>query len=249
MNFARITRRQIALALTIPLMVTFFACSHADRPLTEASQASVTSDSALTSLAARFVETRRHRDEPASTSDWYFNRSENRIETARKDYSEIWERDEGHEITLKRVFHEDQKWIEYTPGLLRAERRIREWSLLASVIDIRTLARLENRGKTTILNQPAVRYSGKFGDEKIEIVWLTRHAIPAKIVRTGRDGAYILEMKELREAPDSFWPAANQEMLDHYEWLDGSDLGDREYDPFVRKVLSMDPGHPAGHTH
>lgn len=249
MNFAKMRGKHIALALTFPLMFVFYACAHTDRPLTEASHASVTSDGALIPLAARFIETRQHRDEPASTSDWYFNRSESRIETARKDYAEIWERDERHEMTLKRVFHEDQKWIEYTPGLLRAERRIREWSLLASIIDIRTLARLENRGKTTILNQPAARYSGRVGDERIEIVWLTRQAIPAKIVRTDRDGAYTLEMKELREAPDSSWPAVNQETLENYEWLDGSDLGDREYDPFVRKVLAMDPSHSAGHTH
>lgn len=249
MTFAGMTRKQIALTLTFSLMFILSACSHTDRPPTEAFQASVTSEGDLTALVARFVETRKHRDEPGSTNDWYFDRSDSRIETARKDYSEIWERDEHHEITLKRVFHQDQKLIEYTPGLLRAERRIKEWSILASIIDVRSLTRLDNQGKTTILNQPAIRFSGQSGDEKIEIIWLTRQAIPAKIVRISREGSYTLELKELREVRDSAWPAVNQETLDNYEWLDGSDLGDREYDPFVRKVLAMDSGKPSSHSH
>ncbi|MGB3942564.1 MAG: hypothetical protein WBK96_13840, partial [Candidatus Manganitrophaceae bacterium] len=212
------------------------------------SQASVPADASFIPLAARFVETRHSPDAPASKRDWFFTRSEMWIETAGKDDTEIWERDERREISLKRIFHGDRKLIEYTSGELRAQRRIKAWSVLATILDERILARLEKRGETTVLKQPAVKYVGRLGDERVEVVWLARQAIPAKLVRKNGETSYTLELQELRETPDASWPTVKRE-IDAYEWLDGADLGDREYDPFVRKVLSLDAGRPAGHTH
>ena len=78
----------------------------------------------------------------------------------------------GQEITLKRIFHGDRKLIEYTSGELRAQRRIKAWSVLAAMLDEKILSQLEKR-----------------------------------------------------------------------------DLGDREYDPFFRKVLALDVGRPSRHDH
>ncbi|MCG3116398.1 MAG: hypothetical protein LLH30_12025 [Candidatus Manganitrophus sp. SA1] len=35
------------------------------------------------------------------------------------------------------------------------------------------------------MKQPAAKYAGQWGDERVEMVWLTRQAIPAKLVRSG----------------------------------------------------------------
>lgn len=226
-----------------------FLYTHTDQPQTQASQASVPADGAFIPVAARFVETRQQPDVPASKSDWFFTRSDTRIETAQKDYTEIWERDDRQEITLKRIFHGDRKLIEYTSGELRAQRRIKAWSVLAAMLDEKILSQLEKRGETTVLEQPAVKYAGQWGDERVEVVWLTRQAIPAKLVRRHAGGTYTLELKELRHTPDVSWPTVKREEIDAYEWLDGADLGDREYGPFVRKVLALDAGRPGGHHH
>lgn len=237
--------------IVLPLLFTLLSCAHTDPPKTEAShsQASVSANASFTPLAARFIETRQHSDESASMRDWFFSRSETRIETAQEDYTEIWGKDERQEITLKRVFHGDRKVIEYTPGQLRAERRLKEWTRLAQMLDGRLLERLRQKGKTTILNQPALRYVGRVGEERIEIIWLPLQAIPAKLIRIQGEDIYTLELKELYQTPESSWPTADPKQIDAYEWIDGADLGDREYDPFVRKVLGMDAGRPGGHVH
>jgi hypothetical protein len=100
-----------------------------------------------------------------------------------------------------------------------------------------------------VLKQPAVRYVGRLGSERVEVVWLTRQAIPAKVVRSHRGSTYSLEIKELHAAPEAFVAPASREQIDSYEVLDAADLGDREYELFVQKVLAMDSGRPGGHQH
>ncbi len=235
--------------LVLLLVFAVLARASADQPQIEISQTTGSVASRRMPLAARFVETRSQQNETAFTSDWFFIRSDTRIETAQKDYTEIWERDERQAITLKRVFHGDRKLIEYTTGELLAQHLLKDWSALATILDERTLTRLEKRGKTRILEQQAVRYVGRLGDERIEVVWLTQQEIPAKLVRIRGESTYSLELKELRSAPDASWPKTSREQIDAYESLDGSDLGDREYDPFVQKVIIMDAGRRGGHHH
>lgn len=248
MNMTSIATRASAQALALLLAYGFLACAHTNQAQIEATQASVASNGAGAPVAARFVETWRQPEGAPFQKDWFFIRSDTRIETAQRDYAEIWERDDRQEMTFKRVFHGDRKVIEYTSGQLRAERRRKDWSALATILDEKTLAHLEPRGATKVSKQPAVRYVGTLGDEHVEVVWLTQQALPAKIERSHRGATYTLELKDLRTAPDPSWPTISWEQTAEYEILDAADLGDREYEPFVRKVLDMDAG-PGGHSH
>lgn len=162
MKSADVTMGKASAALGLFLTGVALVYAH-DQPQTEAVSASVVADGSLTPLAARFAETRREPDHAPSPSDWYFVRSDSRIETAQQDYAEIWERDEREALTLTRVFHGDRKLIEYTPGELRAQRRLKDWSALATILDRRTLERLKRGRATTALKQPAVRYAGQTG--------------------------------------------------------------------------------------
>lgn len=199
-------------------------------------------------LAARYQETRRIAGTHKESVDWYFTRQNNQVETARGDYAEVWQRDGRGEITLTRVFHRDRKLIQYTPGELRTQGRQQNWPALNSIIDPQQLAALKQVGTVSVLGRPASRYTGKLGGERIEVLWLAKEALAAKLVRSGRDGSVSLELKELRPSPDSHWPQASLARADQYAFLDGADLGDMEYDPFVQRVLGVDSGH-GSHTH
>ena len=199
-------------------------------------------------LAAHYQETRRATGAHKETADWYFTRQDNQVESTRGGYAEIWQRDERGELTLTRVYHRDRKLIQYTPGELRTQGRQKDWSALNSIIDPRQLAALKQVGSVSYLGHPAKRYTGKLGGEKIEIVWLTREVLVARLVRTGRDASITLELKELRAEPDSRWPQASLAKSENYAYLDGADLGDMESDPFVQRVLGVDSG-PGGHAH
>lgn len=65
-------------------------------------------------------------------------------------------------------------------------------------------------------------------------------------MRSTPQSSYSLVLRELRPAAAAGWPRVDAAATADFEIIDGSDLGDREYDPFVRKVLSMDAG---GHRH
>lgn len=195
-------------------------------------------------LAARYEETRRVNGTDEKLDDWYFARQKGQVESARNNYAEVWQRDERGELTLTRVFQQDRKLIQYTPGELRTQRRTKDWTALNSIIDPRQHAALKQVGTGSILGRTALRYIGEIGQERIELLWLAEEALAAKLTRSGANGSSItLELKELRAAPNPNWPLASQAKIDQYAALDGADLGDMEYDPFVKRVLAADGGH------
>jgi hypothetical protein len=200
--------------------------------------------------AARYLEARGDGHAPPRSNEWYFNRNGNQVEFGRAGgYVELWERDERGEVSWQRIFHDDRKLIAYTPGELRAQNRALPWETLNTVLDARQLLRrLRPVGEIQYLDRPATRYTGTMGDKEIEVVWLKAEQLPGRIVRRDRMHIYYqLTLQELRPAPARSWPRSDLTRAEGYEHLDGADLGDREYDPFVRKVLAMD-GHRHGHA-
>ena len=198
-------------------------------------------------LAARYQETRGDAHGHGRTHDWYFTRNGSQVELGRGGYVEMWQLDARGQVSWQRVFHEDRKLIAYTPGELRTQNRAPAWEVLNTVIDARLLDSLRRVGPARHLGQPATRYRGQVGNEKIEVVWLDAEQLPAEIVRRDKQHSYRLRLRELRPVPASNWPRADLARAAEYEHVDGADLGDREYDPFVRKVLAMDGG--GAHAH
>lgn len=207
---------------------------------------------AFVPAAARYQETRGDGDGHAHghTGEWVFIRNGAQVELGRGGYVELWERDERGEISWQRVFHDEHKLISYTPGELRTEQRAPSWEVLNSIIDARLLGSLRRVGATRYLGHAATRYRGDVGGERIEVLWLDAEKLPAAVSRRDKTHSYQLRLRELRAAPLPGWPRADLARAADYEFIDGSDLGDREYDPFVRKVLAMDEAHGAGgHAH
>jgi hypothetical protein len=200
--------------------------------------------------AARYQETRGDGDGHRHGSEWVFIRSGAQVELGRGGYVELWERDERGEISWQRVFHDERKLISYTPGELRTERRAPSWEVLNSIIDERLLGSLRPVGATRYLGHAATRYRGEVDGERIEVLWLDAERLPATVSRRDKTHSYQLRLRELHPAPAPGWPRADLARAADYEYIDGSDLGDREYEPFVRKVLAMDEAHGAGgHAH
>lgn len=239
--------RKFAVRTLLALAASITGAAHAGNSPAETSAVTVQAPAAAIPVAARFVETRQEPHQRPARHDWFFYRDGGqRIETAQLDYAEIWARDERQELTLQRVFHRDRKIIEYTAGELRTQRRTREWNELASILDPRALAGLRRAGRGKVLGEPAVRYTGRAGETRIEVMWLPRLALPGRIVRKTDEAAYTLELRELRPTAADSWPRVAAAAFADFEVIDGSDLGDREYEPFVQKVLAADAG---GHGH
>jgi hypothetical protein len=201
-------------------------------------------------LAARYKEAHSDGHARPRSAEWYFSRKGNDIEIGRGNYVELWQRDSHGEVSWLRIFHDDRKLISYTQGELRTQGRELPWETLNTIFDAKALLGKLSRVETTsFLGRPATRYQGKVGDKDIEVVWLEAEQVPGRVVHRDQMHTYYqLALEELRAEPANDWPRSNMASTESYELLSGADLGDREYDPFVKKVLAMD-GHGHRHAH
>jgi hypothetical protein len=188
-------------------------------------------------------------------TDWFLWRQNDLIETANVLAAEgtIWQRlDNDAGYYYRRVFHKDERVVEYAPGELKARHTEPEWQKLASVISPKTLEALRRVGDKPMFGQRAAHYVGRLDGQKIDLWWLETARLPARlhVVSAGRQ--MHMELREMHAGSPDTWPAAwprtNEQKLAAYGLIDASDFGDMESDPFVAKVMQVD-GHEHGHAH
>lgn len=168
--------------------------------------------------------------------EWYMWRQPSQIETRElaDDTGEIWRLGRGDQVSYQRVFHKDKRVVEYSTGDLRALNRYPNWRRLASVIDPSLLKnKLKLTGKSEALGQEALRYQGQLGGVEFEVWWLEREQIPALVRQVYPDREVVLRLKAVSPLSKSAWP---REQVDGYASIDYSDLGDKQSDPFVRRI-------------
>ena len=198
---------------------------------------------AATPLAARFdLKVNK------TQTDWYLWRDADRVETANSltGQNTLWQRNSNNEYSYRRVFHKDQRVVDYTPGEVKTRHAEPDWSKLASVISPSLLEALKRGPSKTLFGQKAVRYSGTVGGQKIDLWWLEQAQIPAQLHMVHDKERMQLDLKELRGVSPATWPRANEEKIAAYGLIDAADFGDMENDPFVARVMQQD-GH--GHSH
>lgn len=197
----------------------------------------------LSPLAARFKLSINK-----THTDWYLWREANQIETANPlvGQNDIWQRDERNTFTYRRIFHNDKRVVEYTPGELKTRHAEPDWGKLASVVSPSLLDALKRGGSKTLFGQKAVRYSGKLGDQTIELWWLEQARLPASLSMSSPQQRMQMKLRELHASAPAAWPRTNEAGIADYGVLDAADFGDMESDPFVARLL-MQEGH--AHTH
>jgi hypothetical protein len=197
-------------------------------------------------VAAKFgVSISRDGSRPVAKGDrgdWYLLRDLQRIERVRPDagLAEIWERDDRGEVSLKRVFSNDSRIVEYVPGELRARQMDVPWESLGSVVDPRFFATLKRTRTVNTRYGRASVLRGSIAGERIELWWLDALALPARVIKQQQNVRVTVNLKTLHFATPENWPRADMMEGSIFETIDVADLGDRHYDPFVHKVESLD---------
>lgn len=203
----------------------------------------VAGPSAAGTAAAHFAIRVAHDGDPAvSGEDWYFLRGPSRIEAVRPSagVAEVWERDDRGDVSLKRVFHADRRIVEYVPGELRARRTAPTWAALESVIDPRLRDRLTQSGTVDVPQGKATIYRGTVGAVTIELWWLPRWSLPARMVRQVGERTITLSLTALHTEIPAGWPRIDNGTVTDYLVTDVADLGDMHKDPFVTRLLRLD---------
>lgn len=241
----------ILLSLVAPVFLALLSgCSNAPANLSSTINLIDLSSANLPKVAAEFITTHeseapehdREHEHPAESVTWRFWRDTHQITIERPQLGmgELWQRD-GHSVLHRKLYHNDQRAIEFQPDDLRMLQTAPSWQKLSLLLDPQVLGQLTASDIEWSEGYPIREYQGKIADSEWRIVMRMDLALPVLIERHHEHGAErteLLHAYSLGEAPWKPTPA------DGYEVIDFADLGDKEYDPFVARVLSQ-----MGHDH
>lgn len=205
----------------------------------------------LPGVAAEYTTTRtgethddghHHHNTDADSVVWQFWRDGQQITIERPQLGlgESWQRD-GKTLIHRKLFHADQRAIEFQEDDLRMLESQPAWQKLALLVDPRVLAQLAAGDVEWSDNHPVREYQGTIGNSDWHVVMRVDLGLPALIDRE-TDG--VVEHTELRNAFELSRAPWQPTPSVGYDVIDYADLGDKEYDPFVIKVQAQ-----MGHVH
>lgn len=246
--------KQILISLVAPIFLTLmFACSNAPVNPPGTVHLIDLSSATLPKVAAEFITTHESEGhdhdhgEPGHRVDainWRFWRDANRITIERPQLGmgELWQKD-GRSVLHRKLYHHDRRAIEFQPDDLRMLQTEPSWQKLSLLLDQQVLGQLTAGDIEWSDGYPIREYHGKTAESEWHIVMRMDLALPVLIERhheQGRERTELLHAYALGQAP---WQPTS---TNGYDVIDFADLGDKEYDPFVARVLSQ-MGH--GHAH
>lgn len=234
------------IALTVLIVMT--GCS--STPVHPSSTANILdlSSPTLPKVAAEFITTRQdeqpEHDHEAHEDNvtWRFWRENNlvTIERPQLGMGELWQRD-GQAVIHRKLYHGDQRAIEFQPDDLRMMETAPSWQKLSLLLDLAILAQLKAGDIEWSDGYPVREYEGKVAESEWRIVMRMDLALPVLIERQNEHGSERTELLNAYALGEAPWQPTPTE---GYDIIDFADLGDKEYDPFVTKVLSQ-----MGHDH
>lgn len=182
------------------------------------------------------------------TREWFLWREPNQIEVFDKlsGEGEMWQLGKNGDVIYLAIDHEEKIVIEYTSGDLRLLQRTPEWHLLERVVDINSLrSNLKVRGEADILGRNSSIYKGQMKGIEYEMWWLEREQMPAMVRQVYSDRVVTLTLKEIYPIHESPWPYGRHK---DYRYIDYADIGDKESDPVLKRLLHKD-NHVHAHAH
>ncbi len=203
-------------------------------------------------VAARYLTTRCAIPcEKPQEGNWYFWRSENRVEIrdGSNEVGEIWRRDGKGQLNFVYVEPAHKRGIEYNASDLRIINHNRPWDRLASIVSAEELKNLTLTGETQVLGHPAQRYSGKIDNRTVEVLWVPALQLAAKVTSIYPDRQVTTELKSFLGKQEGV-TATSDDQLAQYALVDFSDLGDMETNESMAwlKQATLAPGHET-HAH
>ena len=246
--------------MTIWVLATATQAHDAPRsPLNLASlrvSAPETLDGPLAPVAARYAVTIERATAGASRAKpqqhtWYFYRDAERIALLKGSVDEVWFCDAQQRVSFERVFHDDERVVDYSTGELATLNVKVDWAALSTFVDPSELAQLKLVSKQGKGKDARLQLRGRVGQEWVTVDWLPALQLPQNLMRQVRGGATVrMKLVASAQAPLPTWPELGVRSA-QYLHLDAADFGDMDYDPVVRKSQALDTrlGWRASHKH
>jgi hypothetical protein len=190
------------------------------------------------------MRTERNGVPVTASIDWRFERGESyaAVSDAASHRAERWQRDETGRLWYWRIYGAERKVIEYAPADLGIGGIANSWQRVVTVIDPKVLEQLNRlSGHKEVLGRDAEVYSGIVNGVTTEVWWLPAEQLPAYVARRslGSSSSLTLQSLQLLDESNERW-ARSVALLEGYETLDFSDIGDREGDPFIERIMRLE---------
>lgn len=245
MNLPTAIFRQPALASLLAAMLACPAKAHepASTPAGSVAAVSLALSETPVPLSARYrvkVSSPVKPARPAMQQVWHFHRNAEQVALLKGSIDEVWHRDPQGLVSFERVFHDDERAVDYSAGELAALGVATDWAALSSLVDsqiLKTLRFVSRHGSGTA---ERVVLAGRAGADAYRIEWSPTLQLPTRMLRTERDGrrTELVLDQQFAVAPAG-WQVAGRRSADYLR-LDAADFGDMEYDAVVRKAEALD---------
>ena len=184
------------------------------------------------SVAATRAQPERH--------TWYFYRDAHRVALFKGSVDEVWFRDSQQRVSFERVFHEEQRVVDYSTGELATLHVKVDWAALSTFIDPSELVQLKLVSKQGKGRDVRLHLRGRVGQDRVTVDWLPALQLPFSLIRQVKGGPTVrMVMVESASSPLPSWPEIGLKSA-NYLHLDAADFGDMDYDPVVRKSEALD---------
>ena len=234
-RFLNSQARRATLVLVITAMLSACATGpSAPRPVPEADFSAQLPDVAAQYLSILKTKDPDHAQGETLRNEWRFWREDNLVIRDNLDthISDLWRRD-GTTLSQKKLFHDDQRGVEFQPDDLRMLNIEPQWQALTLLFDIALLEKLHKVDSGWRDDVPFQRYEGHVDNADWTIELRTDLMLPLLIdyQSPGQHETFrLISAYPLVESP---WIASTGT---DYNIIDFADLGDMGYDPFVKKV-------------
>ena len=191
-------------------------------------------------VAARYAITVTARSAAPRRQVWHFYRQPQQIALIKGAIDEVWHRDAQGQLSFERVFHDEQRAVDYSAGELATLGVQAQWPSLATFIDTRSLSALRVVSRSGGGAGERVRLAGAVGGDSLRVEWLPALQLPARLTRADRAGT-VTEMRLVQHAVQApvDWPLPGKRSA-AYLRLDAADFGDMGYETVVRLSEALD---------
>jgi hypothetical protein len=199
--------------------------------------------------------------------DWWLMRAQSQVELRDVEKKtgqltprgEIWKRSPDGKMSYLFLMHHDKRAIEYLFDDLKVlgiRSDESQWQITSQLVSDTELVEFKKIIKKSITYQgySTESYVGAINGAKVKLTWLPQLKIPVKLEYVYAKSKVTIQLQQLNMAGDTLAtknvsPKTTEELLNSYQQVYYTDIGDMEQSDDAKEWLAKAQGAPGLHSH
>ncbi|MCB5187763.1 hypothetical protein LG200_07045 [Methylobacillus caricis] len=185
--------------------------------------------------------------------EWIMMRDSNQLELrdVGASHSDLWQVQADGSLDYVYVMHNEKRAIDYNPvdlRLLGISAGMEKWQALSRLVTQEELSTLEKLAGKTYQGMSTEVYRGKLDQVKTEVTWIPALQIPLQVQYHYPDRVVTVKLVQ-RFGQALPVEKTTYAVLQTYQHVDFTDIGDMEHDQSATAWLALAKGAPGVHVH